>query len=670
MRKTADLIRRSRGGAGKPKERGGVASRHNDISDNLTLLSQCHEAWESLRHARECRRRVRSYDAGRQWDDIVIVNGKAISEKDYLRQQGVVPLTSNIFTSLRQNILGQYRSSPTKTMVFLLQPSEGDEEEVITNAINAIHNLNYTDDLDAQQVHEKILSGANIQKITYAYFRSRDRRDVKIKNVNFNRIFFNTDLEDIRVEEDIRLIGEIHDYTLDDVLSNHHYCKNSADEALIKSWYAGVDRERMSPLATDGGLTPERVDGIDFYIPSDGNKCRVFEVWYLVRRHVIDCHDWLTADEYVLPISEKGRIEQENKHRLGQVREYNERQVDDSMKISEADAQLITFYERQEQVWYTKHLTPNGHTLWEAEDPFEDQEHPYVIGLSDFIDGELYGIGWSWIDQQRGINRNAMLLERLIATSAKNLLIVHKDSIPESMRYEDLGGYIAKMGNILVLENDKQGVPPPQFLANNGTNIGIKEVLQLYLDGIKNVSGVYGAMQGQEATAGTPAARYAMEAQQSSLNMLNFFKQLSSFKERRDRKILKRIKQFYTAPTRIPVIGTRDNAVLTWDPNVLNDVDADVKVVQGAETPSYQAMVDQQMADFALKGLLPFEVYLENSSEAWTKGVLQSLQRMKEDAQGGVSPEALQQVMAGMEKGASGADAQSVEAARQLLNQA
>jgi len=675
---TSDLIRRSKLGSTKPPTGRGTVSRRQqgeDTSENLKLLYSAYQAWSSLAYARACRRRVRDYDAGRQWDDYVTVDGKRLREKDYIRLQGHVPLTSNIMASLRQNILGQYRSSPTKTMVVLLQPAQGDEDEVIGNAISAIHNLNYTDDLDAQLVHEKILSGATIQKVSYSYFRSRDRKDVKIKNLSFNRIFFNTDLEDIRVEEDIRLIGELHDYTLDDILCSQHYCRTQKDVERIRSLYASVSPELINELNTGAGLTTLRQDSLDFYLPTDTSKCRVIELWYLVRKHMLDCHDWLTAEEYVVPVSEKGAIVEENRRRLQQIREYNALQADQSQRIPEGSVKLVSFYERNEQVWHTKHLTPTGQTLWEAEDPFDDQDHPYVVGLSDFIDGELYGIGWSWIDQQRGINRNAMLLEMLIATSAKNLLLIHKDVIPKDLKYEDIGGYIAKMGNILVMDNDNPNVPAPQFLSNNATNIGIKEALQLYLDGIKNVSGVYGAIQGQQPQSGTPASRYAMESQNASLNMLNFFKQLSSFKERRDRKVLKRIKQFYTSPMNIPVIGTRDSSTVAWDPEVLADVDADIKVVQGAETPSYRAMVDQQMVDLVMKGLIPVEVYLESSSEGWTKSVLKGLQKLKEEAaaaqqaSGQLSPEAMQQAVAQMAQGIDGADPESLAAAQEMLKQ-
>jgi hypothetical protein len=423
----------------------------------------------------------------------------------------------------------------------------------------------------------------------------------------------------------------------------------------------------MEELYSSNGLSTDRLDSLDFLIPTDPSKCRVIEVWELRLKRMLSCHDWLHADEYLAEVADRAEIERINQERVQEAQAYNQNAA---AVIDESQIPLIEYYEVNEQVWCTVHLTPNGSVLFEAEDPFEHGEHPYILSLGDLIDGEVYGIGYNWIPQQRGINRNAMLLEMLISSSAKNLLMIPEESL-NGKAPEEFGEQWARVGGYIVYKPTKTGAKP-EAISSNSTNVGIREMLHLYLEQIKSVSGIYGAIQGQEPANGTPASRYMMETQNASTNMLDFFKQLSSFKERRDRKVLKCIKQFYTDKVNIPVIGTRDNSVIVWNPEELQDVDVDVKIIQGAETPAYRTMVDNLMAEFVFKGLMPFELYLEHSSESWTKPVLASINKLKEDAaqaqqsNGAMPPEIYRQLAGTLEQGAEGADPKALELLKNL----
>lgn len=83
-------------------------------------------------------------------------------------------------------------------------------------------------------------------------------------------------------------------------------------------------------------------------------------------------------------------------------------------------------------------------------------------------------------------------------------------SEPDGMSMEDLADEWSR-ANGIVFFKPKPGVPVPQQLANNCTNIGIVELLNLQLKFFEEISGVNGALQGKPGYAGTSAAKYNQE---------------------------------------------------------------------------------------------------------------------------------------------------------------
>ena len=667
------LIRRSRTGYKENLYEKGEVVRPQDTGSNMRLLNIAASYWYSFSEARKRRRRSRDYIAGRQWSDKVWTGYGYMEEKKYIQQQGQTPLVNNVMSGIAQNILGQYRGNQTKIRAIPLQPTKGDEMEVIQNAIDAVYNLNSAEELFAKQVNEKILCGANIIKITYGYFRERDRKDIQLSNVDFDRIFFNPDVRDIRLW-DINFIGELHDYKLIDILANKKYCKGRPEDMQrIRSWYAGCGQDEL--VAAYSAFSTDLSDTIDFYIPTDFSRCRVIEIWERRLARVIKCHDWLNGDYYTVDVSEEAKIVYENNRRLAQAEQYNAMEPDTALHLGSEDIRLIEWEYENETYWHVKHLTPNGHCLWEAEEPFDHQDHPYVVSLGNFTDGEVYGLAHSWIDQQRGINRNQIMLDMLIGTSAKNLFIISKKAA-DSDTPEEIADKLTRLGSVYIY-NHVPGEPLPQFVSNNGTNIGVKEALALYLENIKSVSGVYGAIQGQEAKSGSPASLYQMEAQNSTINLREFFSQLTHFKEKCASKVLKLMHQFYKDKRNIPVIGNKDTDIMQWDPDVLRDVDADIKIIQSYDTPSYRSMVGEQVLNLAMQGLLPVKVALEASPEPWAKQALDGLNKWEQEqqaaqqtgAQANITPELQQQVLGALEQGAQGVDSEVVAALQQGLIQ-
>ena len=97
-----------------------------DTSEGRALIDKCQFYWESLRDFRERRMRNRKYYRGDQWSDYVLnEEGTSITEEDYIKDQGKVPLKQNIIRQIVKNLIGQYRSNPTKTQVIARSRDDG-----------------------------------------------------------------------------------------------------------------------------------------------------------------------------------------------------------------------------------------------------------------------------------------------------------------------------------------------------------------------------------------------------------------------------------------------------------------------------------------------------------------------------------------------------------------
>ena len=276
----------------------GRDERHRD---NMELLEQCRRYWDSLEDYRRRRRRNRRYNRGDQWSDKVWdpIKKEYITEEDYIKAQGKVPLKQNLFRMILKNLLGQHRGNNSKSVVVSRNMGDNGGSEMLTNAIQHVHQLNFMDELDARQVEEFALGGIAAAKISYAYYKTRNEEDVKQNNLITSRLFFNTDIYDVR-GDDIRLIGEIIDTTMEDLVST--FAKTPEEEQHLRSLYTVINKNNFTSFT---GLTPREIDSLNFYIPEDSNKVRMFEVWQLESEWRMKVHDYADGSYSTMKITKK-----------------------------------------------------------------------------------------------------------------------------------------------------------------------------------------------------------------------------------------------------------------------------------------------------------------------------------------------------------------------------
>ena len=76
----------------------------------FSVLMEAQQYWDNMSRFRLDRERNKRYAYGDQWKDIITVDGVQMTEEEYIKSQGNVPLKNNLIRRLVRNVLGVYRS--------------------------------------------------------------------------------------------------------------------------------------------------------------------------------------------------------------------------------------------------------------------------------------------------------------------------------------------------------------------------------------------------------------------------------------------------------------------------------------------------------------------------------------------------------------------------------
>jgi len=612
--------------SGKKKQQVKSHLDDEDRDDNIKLLEDCANYWFSLLDFRDRRKKSRKYLRGDQWHELMTDPDdptSTITEEEYIENQGKVPLKQNITRQLEKNLVGQFRANPFDSIIIARDREEAKISEMVTIAMKSIKSINKAKELDVRNFEEIVLSGMPIGKTTFRYWDNKNREDVFMENINPNRIFFNTDVSDVRML-DLNLIGEILDVNLGDVIAS--FAKTKADEEVIRGWYVDQD---IDSIVIPEGLSADRIDFTDFYISVDVHKCRVIEVWRKYHEWRLYVHDPLDASYEIVPMAMKDELNKANESRMQMAQENG---------IEDPESYLMQIEEKYEPYWMVKYLTPTGETLYSGETPYDHEEHPYTIQPYPMLDNEVWGLIEDVIDQQRYINRLITLMDFMMGSAAKGVLLIPDGSIPDDMTPDDVASEWSKFNGVLRLKM-KAGVPVPQQIHANMANIGAKDMLALQLKFMQEIFGSSPAIQGQQAASGTPSSLYAQEAQNATLNSKDIMDHFAWYIENRDQKVLKLMLQYYTEERYINIAGTSysDEAKI-FKPDLVKDVDIDLEVTQGVDTPIYRQMIDDLLFKMLESNFVDVDTFLENTSLPFADKVLESIKSKRQQMQEGMAP--------------------------------
>lgn len=603
--------------------------------DNLTLLWRCARDWDAMDYLRKEHSRNLRYKNGDQWSDTVPDPDhphRTIREDALISRSGKVPLKHNYIQQYIRNIHGQLLSSPTQTVVYARSRDDQPLGEMLTNALQACHQLNRIRKIDINVVEELCLTGIACAKVRYGYWSTKNRTDGKIDLVNINRLFFNADIEDPRLT-DIRRIGELHDYTFDDLVRNFATCREDV-QALREIYGICHDHTKLENLYENHA---SRLQNLNFLYTNDLGKYRVIEVWERLGRWVLYIHDYADGTEEIYTELTMQEVEAINASRIEQGM---------AAGIAPDTVKLIYAREQYEYYWRVKYLTPNGYCIKETESPYAHEEHPYVLAAMPVIDGRFKAVLSDVIDIQRYINRLLTLLDFIIGASAKGLLMVPQECIPDDMDIQDFAREYVKTNGVILIKKGAHDKLPKQ-ISMNGTNIGAWEMFAQEMNIMQQISGLNGAVQGQVPRANTPSSLYAQQAQNSMMNFVVLFENYNMFCEERDEKLLKVLMQYYTTRRYIGTNGkTAGEMAKFYEPEMAQKIeDFNLTAAKSNDTPVFRQMTDDLLMKLLESGRIPLEIFLNNCSLPGADKLLAEVKSFNEQAAAGqIDPEALTQL--------------------------
>lgn len=608
---------------------------------NFELLMEAQRYWAAMDRFRRDRERNKRYTYGDQWGDMVEVDGCTMTEEAYIKKQGRVPLKNNLIRRLVRNVIGVYRSQSKEPTCTARDREEQQYGETMSTVLQCNMQKNKMKEVYARTMEEYLIGGFVVHRKSYGW--RNGSLDCWTDYLQPNNFFIDNNMRDFR-GWDVCFLGEVHDVSFGQLCEQ--LATSPADHARLKEIYKWAqDEEYVGNFAENFGYSRNR--DFSFFVTTDPGRCRVIEIWRKEQKPRVRCIDPQNGDVYKIETDEIGEIYKINEER---------RRLGAEQGMSEDDIPLIETEWFVDNRWMYYYLSPFGDVLKCGESPYEHGGHPYVFKAYPFIDGEIHSFVSDVIDQQRYTNRLVTLYDWIMRASAKGVLLMPEDCLPDGVSMEDIADSWTEFNGVIVFRPSKSGTIPQQ-VANNSTNIGIAELLNVQLKFFEDISGVNGALQGKPGYSGTSAALYAQQTQNATSALLDILESFSSFVLDAAYKDVKNMQQFYDTK-RVFNIAGKAGALVEYDPAKIRDVDFDLSITESTDTPVYRQMANDVLMQLYQSQAITVEMLLENGDFPFADSLLQSIRSNKEAMQQGQQPQALPQEA--VQQAQNGADMDAV----------
>lgn len=624
----------------------------NEGRRNFELLMMVQMYWMNMWKFRMERERNMRYTYGDQWKDMITVDGKNMSEEEYIREQGNVPLKTNLIRRRVTSVLGVYRQQAKEPICTARDRDEQKLGETMSTILQCNMQLNRMSEVYARSMEEFLIGGLVVHRKWFGW--QNDKLDCWTDYVNPNNFFIDSNMRDFR-GWDVSCLGEIHDISFETLCMR--YAKGPADVERFKTlYYYSHSRRNFNMYMQQFGYPLQK--NIDFFVTNDNSRCRVIEVWRKESKPRYRCHDYNNGDIYKIDIEDYGKmVEAKNADRIA-------RGV--AMGMSVDDIPLIEAEWFMDEYWYFYHLTPFGDILAEGETPYEHKSHPYVFKAYPFINGEIHSFVNDIIDQQRYVNRLITLYDWIMRASAKGVLLFPEECLPTGMDLDDIADEWSRFNGVIAIKT-KNNAQLPQQIANNSTNIGIGELLNLQLKFFDDITGVNGALQGKPGYSGMSASLYAQQTQNATTTLLDLLETFSEFVIDAAYKDVKNMQQYYDSK-RVFNIAGKSGSQIEYDPKRIRDVEFDMSIVESTSTPAYRMMSNDFLMEIWRSNQISLEQLLQHGDFPFADELLQSLKSQQEQLQNGQTPAGLSPEM--QQQAQQGVDMDAVNRAYGMLRNA
>lgn len=599
---------------GKEKQKApSCCDRMNDGRKAFDILMEAQNYWNQMERFRRERERNKRYTYGDQWGDMVVVNCERMSEEEYIQKQGKVALKNNLIRRMVKNVIGVYRSQEKEPSCFARDRDEQRASETMSTVLQYNLQLNRMDEINARTMEEFLISALAVHRISYGW--RNGRVDNWIDYVQPNNFFIDNNMRDFR-GWDCTCVGEVHDVSFGQLCEQ--FAKSDADvERLKQIYHWSHDRQYM--VSYVGYFGYSKLGNYDFLFTDDPNRCRVVEVWRKEQVPRYRCHDYQNGEIFRIDLKDYD----EEVTKANQERQ----QIGLAAGMAKEDIPYVEAEWFMDDTWHFYYLSPFGDILMDGETPYEHGSHPYVFKAFPFIDGEIHSFVADIIDQQRYVNRLITLYDWIMRASAKGVLLVPRDCLGESS-VEDFADSWTEFNGVIVYEPSKSGNVPTQ-VAQNSTNIGIAELLNIQLQFFEDISGVNGALQGKAGYAGESAAHFNAQTQNATMSLLDMLSSFDNFVKEEAYKTVKNIQQFYDQKRIINISG-KSGGQIVYEPQKIRDVEYDISIAESTTTPTYRQLGNDILMQLYQSQAINVKQLLEFGNFPFADELLQSIQANEE----------------------------------------
>jgi len=617
-----------------PKKDGSKPNSKSAIKEfeqNMELLAQCKKYYESLEYLREENERNDRYISGDQLSDTIVDPDtcETITEENYIKKQGRNPIVINMLIKILTPILSVFSTRHLEPLVLMRDDSKMRAGRVMTALMKTMYERMFVRNTDVLGLNEAVAHAVTCFRTSYQNDSFRQRSDVKIELCETKRLFFDDNTTGL-YGENLRLIGYLHDWSLGDVLKNFARTKEEGDRitALYKS-LSGTQASAQQQFDPN-----EYKRTLSFYGDSATGKCRVIEVWTKEGLYTCRCHDILTGDDFFVDIEQKPLVEAENARRIAEYTaagvQIDEVPVIDCGQLDDSGV----FGDHYDEVWVVRYLTPGGYVLKKQASPYEHGEHPYTIGFRTMSNGVISSLITLAIPSQRQINSLIQRIEFMRQAAAKGTLILDEDQVADSkVTLEDIGKAYSKAGSVIALKRGEK-YKDPMLLTSENASSSDMQMLQTHIQLLSDITGIHGAMRGEEAKSGTPSSLYLQETQNAQNNIAELLDWYEGLLLMRNMKALKVMLQFYDDGRKVRIVG-EDGAYGEAEYNHADiaNLEYDVYMTEAQDQGPLYVQNEEKLFGLLSGGLISVEAYLRNSAAPYAEKLLETIESEKQAAQ-------------------------------------
>lgn len=600
--------------------------RQNGRKTDYELLQRCWQAWNNLEAVRITRDRAKRYCYGDQWGDTVRVykNGYYydMTEREYLKRKGSVPLSNNVMVSILNTLVGMYAKQGTEPVCFARTRSSQSLSDMMSATMQCNWQNTQMEDLLKHALEDYLIGGVMVCRETYED-RTQEIEDSWTDYIEPNYVFWEGGSDPRHL--DLSLIGVLHDESVNDL-----YKKFAREEYGLSI----DDLNRIFDIDPDNSQTEgtmhndtNDLSNISFDIPSKrGHYVRVIEAWTTETKYRYQCYDPIATNEsdayFRIECDDKVLIAELNAKNVERKKQY------DLMGVPPEDRAYITAKKVADKYWYYTFMAPDGTVLCRGETPYDFKSHPFTVKFYPYVNGEIHPFMGNVIDQQRYINRLIIMNDMAIRSSAKGLMLV-PTQVLDGMTPDEFAEQATEYDGIMFY-TPKATLPNsrPDVITSNAVNLGTNELLQIELNLMREVSNVSGALQGKTPTAGTSASRYAQESQNASTSLYSILKDMESFTECVAQKKCMMIKQYYDNGR--PIFNRDNTYPMEYDRLAARDIMFKISIKNAAATASYQNNINDKLDRLLELGAINIVQYLQNLNEPFADKLLQDVQSQVE----------------------------------------